>query len=72
LKRAFRSEALVSSRRHDGSLAVTTYEVDEVVHKHCSHHFASKVSLKERWGTREALVGLNTDGMPDRTGLPRW
>ena len=66
LKRAFRSEELVSSRRHDGSLAVTTDEVDEVVHKHFSHHFASKVSLKEWWGTRAALMGLNTDGMPSR------
>ena len=66
MKSAFRSEELTSSRRPDGSLAVTAEEVDPVVHGHFSHHFASKVSLKERWGTREALLGLRTDNMPSR------
>ena len=66
MKRAFRSEELTSSRRPDGSLAVTVDEVDKVVHGHFSHYFASKVSLKERWGTREALMGLSTDSMPSR------
>ena len=72
MKRQFRSEELAASRRGDGTLATSKDDVDGVVHGHFSSHFASKVSLLERWGSHEAMASLCTDAMPARyAGLVR-
>ena len=40
--------------------------MDGAVHGHYSKNFASEVSLLDRWGSREALVSLDTEGVPSR------
>ena len=54
---------LIWARKPDGELAYTAKEVGETARDKFEAHFATRVSMEERWASWEHLMRGDTEGM---------